>query len=141
MPFCLTADNKKQAEKLIATIEGMPISDEEAKKELFKHGIMAFETLALKGNISALDQIENIDAESLEGILNAMSQLDSAHYYQIAKNRFAVLNEIRRLVDDGEKEKLIQETLFKELWLMEASWEHATEDADMEKRFSFRFRC
>lgn len=132
----LNPDNRKQAEKLIASIEGMAVSDNESKKELFKHGIMAFETLALKGNLEAFSKFATISGEDFKVILDAMSELDAAHYYQIAKNRWAVLKEFQKLVNDDEKEKLIQEKIFQNTWLMDASWERPTEDVEMEKRFA-----
>ena len=91
----LTPDNKKQAEKLIASIEGMPVSDDETKKELFKHGIMAFETLALRGNLEAFDKFTTITADQFKTLLEAMSELDAAHYYQIAKNRWTVFKNLK----------------------------------------------
>lgn len=131
----LTSDNKKRAAKLIAVIEGMPISDLNSKKELFKHGIMAFETLALRGNLDALGKLSTIGVEEFREVLNAMSELDAAHYYQIAKNRLTVLQEFERLVTDKEKEKLVQEKIFENTWLLDPSWERPTADAKMEKRF------
>jgi len=131
----LSPDNKKRAEKLIATIEGMPVSDNEIKKELFKHGIMAFETLALRGNLEALNNFTTISGDDFKVILDAMSELDAAHYYQVAKNRWAVLRDFQRLVSDNEKERLVQEKIFQNTWLLDASWERPTADPDMEKRF------
>lgn len=131
----LTPDNKKRAEKLIASIEGMPVSDNETKKELFKHGVMAFETLALRGNLEALSKFTTISGDDFRVILDAMSELDAAHYYQVAKNRWAVLKDFQRLVKDDEKERLVQEKIFQNTWLLDASWERPTADPDMEKTF------
>lgn len=131
----LSPDNKRRAEKLIASIEGMPVSDNEIKKELFKHGIMAFETLALRGNLEALNKFTTISGDDFKVILDAMSELDAAHYYQVAKNRWAVLKDFQRLVSDDEKERLVQEKIFQNTWLLDASWERPTADPDMEKRF------
>lgn len=131
----LNSDNKKRAEKLIASIEGMPVSDNESKKELFKHGVMAFETLALRGNLEALSKFTTISGDDFKVILDAMSELDAAHYYQVARNRWAVLKDFQRLVNDDEKERLVQEKIFQNTWLMDASWERPTVDPDMEKKF------
>lgn len=136
----LTPDNKKQAEKLIASIEGMPVSDDETKKELFKHGIMAFETLALRGNLETFEKFATISADDFKTLLDAMSELDAAHYYQIAKNRWNVLKEFQKLVGDDEKEKLVQEKIFQNTWLMDASWERPTADSEMEKRFADKLK-
>jgi hypothetical protein len=131
----LTPDNKKRAEKLVASIEGMPVSDNETKKELFKHGIMAFETLALRGNLDALNKFTTISGDDFRVILDAMSELDAAHYYQVAKNRWTVLKDFQRLVSDDEKERLVQEKIFQNTWLLDASWERPTADPEMEKTF------
>jgi len=131
----MTLDNRRHAEKLISTIEGMPVADQENKKELFKHGIMAFETLALKGNLGALGETPINDVESLKRIMSAMDDLEVAHYYQIAKTRWAVLRQVEKLVDRNAKEKFLQEKIYSNLWLMDAAWERPTHDVRKEKRF------
>jgi hypothetical protein len=115
----MTVDNRKHAERLISTIEAMPVADEEDKKELLKHGIMAFETLALKGNLTALSEMRVLDVKSLKGIMSAMEDLEIAHYYQVAKTRWTVLQQVERLVDRNEKEKFLQEKIYSHTWLME----------------------
>lgn len=128
-------DNKKRAEKLISTIEGMPIADQEDRKELFKHGIMAFETLALKGNLDALSDMPVFDVEDLRSIMRAMEDLEIAHYYQAAKIRWTVLREFEKLVDRNAKEKFLQNHIYKNTWLMDTAWERPTNDKRKEKRF------
>ena len=134
-------DNRKQAEKLVSTIEGMPISDPEDKKELLKHGIMAFETLALKGNLAALSDAPVVDVRSLREILKAMEDLEIAHYYQVAKTRWTILQQFEKLVDRNEKEKFLQEKIYDNTWLMDASWERPTEDKRKEKRFTEKLKA
>ena len=131
----LLPDNKKKAEKLIASIEGMPISDDDSKKELFQHGIMAFETLALKGTLETLDRYTTINVDEFREILSVMGDLDAAHYFQVAKNRWAVLGQFEKLVDGNAKEKLIQEEIYGHTWLLDSAWERPTEEPRMEKRF------
>ncbi|MBA7616338.1 hypothetical protein ES703_23634 [subsurface metagenome] len=131
----MTRDNRKHAEKLISTIEGMPIADEEDKKELFKHGIMAFETLALKGNLDMLNKMQVIDVKRLDDILTGLEDLEIAHYYQVTKNRWTTLKQIEKLVDKNAKEKFLQQKIYKNTWLMDVAWERPTRDKRKEKRF------
>ena len=131
----MTPDNQKHAKKLISTIQGMPVADEEDKKELFRHGIMAFETLALKGNLDALTDMPFLDVKTLTDIMNAMEDLEVAHYYQIAKSRWTVLQQIEKLVDSNAKEKFLQEKIYNDMWLMDVAWERPTRDVRKEKRF------
>lgn len=128
-------DNRKHAEKLISAIEGMPVADEEDKRELLKHGIMAFETLALKGNLDALSETPIFDAESLKNIMSAMEDLEIAHYYQAAKIRWTILRHFEKLVDDNAKEKFLQAEIYNNMWLMDAAWERPTREVSKEKRF------
>lgn len=137
----MTPDNRKHAEKLISTIEGMPVSDLEDKKELLKHGIMAFETLALKGNLAALSETPVIDVDSLKKIMTAMEDLEIAHYYQVAKTRWTVLEQFERLVDENAKEKFLQDKIYNNLWLMDASWERPTREVRKEKRFTDKLKA
>jgi hypothetical protein len=128
-------DNRKHAEKLISTIEGMPVADLDNKKELLRHGIMAFETLALKGNLASLSATRIEDTRSFDNILKAMEDLEVAHYYQVVKTRWAVLQQVEKLVDQSEKEKFLQEKIYDNTWLMDTGWERATRDKRKEKRF------
>lgn len=131
----MTPDNRRHAERLIATIEGMPVADLDDKKELLKHGIMAFETLALKGNLASLGRASIEDTEAFDGILQAMEDLEVAHYYQVVKTRWSVLQQVEKLVDKNEKEKFLQEKIYENTWLMDTGWERATRDKRKEKRF------
>jgi Histidine kinase-, DNA gyrase B-, and HSP90-like ATPase len=128
-------DNRKHAEKLISVIEGMPVADLDDKKELLKHGIMAFETLALKGNLASLSATSIEDTRSFDSILKAMEDLEVAHYYQVVKTRWSVLQQVEKLVDQSEKEKFLQEKIYDNTWLMDTGWERATRDKRKEKRF------
>jgi hypothetical protein len=128
-------DNRRHAERLIATIEGMPVADLDDKKELLRHGIMAFETLALKGNLASLGNAIIEDTEAFDGILQAMEDLEVAHYYQVVKTRWSVLQQVEKLVDKNEKEKFLQEKIYENTWLMDTGWERATRDKRKEKRF------
>jgi hypothetical protein len=137
----LRPDNKKQAEKLISTIEGMPVADEEDRRLLLKHGVMAFETLALKGNLQALSEMPADDIERFRDILSAMEDLEIAHYYQVAKTRWTILKEFEKLVDENSKEKFLQQEIYGAPWLMDAAWERATNDIDKEKRFCQKLKA
>lgn len=137
----MTPDNRKHAEKLIATIEGMPVSDPDDRKELLKHGIMAFETLALKGNLASLAEMTTLDVNNLRAIIRAMEDLEVAHYYQVAKTRWTVLQQVQRLVDANEKEKFLQEKIYTNTWLMDTAWERATHDVSKEKRFTTKLKA
>jgi hypothetical protein len=137
----MTPDNRKDAEKLISTIQGMPVADEDDRKVLLKHGVMAFETLTLKGNLSALEEMPIDNVEGFKQILAAMEDLEIAHYYQIAKSRWTILKRFEELIDENAKEKFLQQEIYDHPWLMDAAWERATNDIEKEKRFYTKLKA
>lgn len=129
----LTPGNKKYAQALFGKIESFPIQNQEFKKELYKHGILAFEALALRDNLNALEKIDTAeDFELIASIFADMDELEAVHYWQITKNRVAVLKTFEEIVPTA-KEKVIQKHIFDHLWLLDPSWERASTDARMEE--------
>ncbi|MBK8783161.1 MAG: hypothetical protein IPO22_15445 [Anaerolineales bacterium] len=136
----LSPDNKKYARVLFGKIEAFPISDPIYKKELYKHGILAFETLALKDSLSTLDHIQsNEDFEIIKSIFSSIDELEAVHYYQIAKSRMEVLKKFEKIVPNA-KERLIQEHIFDHLWLLDPSWERASTDLRKEESVMKEFK-
>jgi histidine kinase/DNA gyrase B/HSP90-like ATPase len=129
----LGPDNRKYARKLFGDIESFPIEDPNYKKELYKHGILAFETLALQDNLDALDKVDSdADFDLLMAIFASMDELEAVHYWQITKNRVAVLKTFEDIAPTA-KEKVIQKHIFEHLWLLDPSWERASTDEKMEE--------
>ncbi|MFL5560789.1 MAG: ATP-binding protein [Gemmatimonadaceae bacterium] len=128
----LGSDNRKYAKQLFGKIESLALPDPSAKKELYRQSIMAFETLALKNNLGALAAIEDPnEVERLTSIFAGMQELEAAHYYQIVKGRLEVLTKLDR-VKDKALEKVVQQHVFDNLWLLDPSWERASTDQGME---------
>jgi hypothetical protein len=136
----LNASQKKYAKKLFGTIGSLDISNEDDKREVYKHGIIAFQTLALRDNLSVL---ENIDTERqfdlFKSIISGADELEAFHYYEITKGRLNVINKFINIVPKS-KEKIIQEYIFDHLWLLDSSWERASTDEFMEKTVSQVFK-
>jgi hypothetical protein len=135
----LPHDEKKFAEKLFAKIESVPVANPESKKELYKHGIIAFETLALKDRLSVLDEISSTEGFIvLQNLMGQIDTLEATLYLEIINGRLAVL---RKFVDIAvnEKEKIVQKYLFDHLWLLDSSWERPTDNPRMEETFKKEF--
>ncbi|OGU17490.1 MAG: hypothetical protein A2X61_11585 [Ignavibacteria bacterium GWB2_35_12] len=129
----LQGDNKKYAEKLFAKIEKLKIHDPATKREIYKSSIMAFEKLALKDNLSLLENIETIDdVETIKRIFTSFDSLEETHYFYITKGRLEVIEKFKDLVNPKTKEKVLQQYIFKHLWLLDPSWERAAYDAHIE---------
>lgn len=135
----LKGDDKKSAKKLFGKINQLTVEKDE-KKELFKHGVLAFESFKLKNELS---QLEKISAENIAAFLEVAGRLDNIEatmYYQIVQERLAVIKKMQDVVSDGSLEKVIQDHLSKNLWLLDPSWDRGTEAPIVEQAFRTQFQ-
>ena len=138
----LRGDHKKVARTLFGKIESLGGIDEEGKKELYRHGILAFEKLALKSTLSALDSIETeADFEMVKALFDSIDEIEAVHYHQIVKGRLDVIRHFEGLVDKAPavKERVLQEHIFDHLWLLHPSWERASTNARIEQTVTKEF--
>lgn len=126
---------RKSAETLIARLSALPIDHEEDRKLLYRHGILAFERMKLRGSTDELAaHVQDID--KLLTILADRDSLEASLYRDIVKSRLDAIKDFQGLVDDNDKEKVLQKYLFNHLWLLDPAWERATESAMMETRLT-----
>ena len=130
----LDADQQKAAKGLFGRINQLPLEDDDQKRQLFVSGVLAFESLKLRRMLHRLDQVSTENLEALNDVFIQLDDLEASAYYQIAKDRLQVIRKLTGLVDDGAKEDALKEHLYKHLWLLDPSWERATNTQVMEKR-------
>lgn len=131
----LPSEHRTSAEKLIAQLSALPIDEEEDRKLLYRHGILAFERIRIRGPIDEL--IAGVhDVEKLLKVLSDRDSLEASLYRDIVKSRLDVIKEFQNLVDENVKEKILQRYLFNHLWLLDPAWERATGDELMESRLT-----
>jgi hypothetical protein len=136
----LGSDHRKVAKQLFGKIESMTLPDIDAKRELYKQTIMAFETLALKNSLSALAAIDEPEEMArLTTVFSDLQDLEAFHYYEIVKSRVAVLTKLDS-VKDKSLEKVVQQHIFDNLWLLDPSWERASVDEAMEVTIGKAFK-
>jgi len=118
---------------MVAKISALPIDEEEDRKLMFKHGILAFERMRLRGSTNELAEgFDNID--TLLTLLADRDVLEATLYRDIVKTRLEAIKSFQGLVDNDQKEKVLQEYLFDHLWLLDPSWERANGSEIMESR-------
>jgi len=129
----LSTQHRKFAKSLLGKIASFPVSDPEFRRTLYRHGILAFETLAAKNNLEVLDRIET--DEQLQRLLELLEDFDSleaTHYWQITRTRVAVLKKFEHIAPKA-RETVIRNFIFSHLWLLDPSWERASTDRRMEQ--------
>ena len=111
-------DSKREAKKLFGKINEIA-TDENHRKTLYKHGVLAFEHLHHK---EKLNQLELLDINNLEIAVKLFSELDdieASWYYQITEGRLDVIRKLSKNVDENALEKIIQQHIYKHLWLLD----------------------
>jgi hypothetical protein len=122
----LKKHQRKHAESLFGRINQMTV-DERAKRELFKHGVLAFESLRYK---DALAELERVDPNNLSQVVDlfvTFDDLEATLYHQIVTERVAVIEKLREVIETNALEKVVQQHLYDHLWLLDPAWERATE--------------
>lgn len=129
----LPEGHRKSAETLIAKLSALPVENEEDRKTLYRHGVLAFERMKLRGSTEELaTKVDDVD--TLLTLLADRDALEASLYRDIVRSRLDVIRKFADLVDADAKEKVLQEYLFDHLWLLDAAWERATGSELMESR-------
>lgn len=136
----LSSINQKEAKKLFGKIGALGVPKEK-EKELLKQGVLGFERLRMSESLDQLDDMVDALDPRFELIFNTIDDLEAVLYHDIAKGRVNVVGQLEQKVSDNELEKLIQKFLFDHLWLLDPSWDRATEapahmESSLEKMFS-----
>ena len=134
----LKGDSKTSAKKLFGRINQIA-TDEDHRKTLYKHGVLAFEHLHHK---EKLNELEQLDIENLEVAVRLFSELDdieASWYYQITEGRLDVIKKLSADIAVNVLEKIIQQHIYKHLWLLDPSWDRATETPTLERSVTTTF--
>jgi hypothetical protein len=126
---------KKSAETLIAKLSALPVDDEEDRKLMYRHGILAFERMKLRGSTEEfVTSVESVDR--LLAVLADRDALEASLYRDIVKSRLDAIRDFQTIVDEDAKERVLQKYLFDHLWLLDPAWERATGSPIMESRLT-----
>src|SRR5690554_342427 len=126
---------KKSAETLIAKLSALPVDEEEDRKLMYRHGILAFERMKLRGSTEEfVTSIES--ADRLLAVLADRDSLEASLYRDIVKSRLDSIRDLQSIIDEDAKERVLQKYLFDHLWLLDPAWERATGSPIMESRLT-----
>jgi hypothetical protein len=122
----LPEGQREPARQMLGMIRGVDVDKEEQRADLYKAGVLAFERLRLKESAHKISESGTLTAASLLPLLSDLSMLEGSLYRDIVESRLDVIRKFEGLVDNDEKEKVLQDHLFKNLWLLDPGWERAT---------------
>lgn len=134
----LKGQKRQTARKMFGKIESLVLSSE-AKAELYTSGMLAFERLALKDSLDKLEALETgDDFKIFAELFGTVDEIEAVHYHEIVTGRLSVIDKLANEMSSA-KEKVVQRHVFDHLWLVDPSWERATESATMERAFKTEF--
>ncbi|MDE0094279.1 MAG: ATP-binding protein [Gammaproteobacteria bacterium] len=134
----LGKSGKNVAQRLFGKIYQIDV-DPVHRKTLLKHSILAFEHLSLQDK---LNELASLSMESLESVIQLFSELDSIEatwYHEITRGRLEVIEKLSKHIEDDVVEKIIQKHIYDHLWLLDPSWDRATEMPTLEKTVKAAF--
>lgn len=135
----LGKDTKSKAKKLFSKINQIAV-DKKHQKQLFSHGVLAFESLRYKDALDSLEKVSLLNLNEFLTIFKEFDKIEATLYYKITKERLEIINTLQRLVlEEDALEKILQEYLFEYLWLLDPSWDRATETPLMEQTVKTAF--
>ena len=135
----LGSDDKNRAKRIFGKINEMTVDQPDQRAILFKHGVLAFETLKAKKNLDALEGITGENIVEFGKIFGNQDELEATFYHQIVRGRIRVVRALVDLFNKNALERVIQTHLFNHLWLLDPSWEMATATESMEQRVATAF--
>lgn len=127
----LGSDQKKKAQQLFGKINKLKLERDD-KKPLFKYGVLAFEKLKLRDNLSKIEQMSEDDITGYLSAFESHDELESQLYFEISKGRLDIIDHFEGLTDEDKVEKVLQQFLFDHLWLLDPSWDRAATEPVME---------
>ena len=132
-------DTQRTAKRLFVKIEALRLDEAEPKYQLYRASMLAFEKLALKDMLSALDHVETRrDFDLLSRLMTGVDEIEATRYRDIVEGRLKVIQALRNLLPDA-LERALQQHLFDHLWLLHPSWERAATVPRMEETVRSEF--
>jgi len=128
----LQGDTKSSAKKLFGRINSIA-TDEKHRNTLYKHGVLAFEYLHHKEKLQQLDSLEVGSIEIAVQLFSDLDDIEASWYYQITEGRLEVIRKLKEHIQGDSLEKIIQKHIYEHLWLLDPSWDRATEVPAMEE--------
>lgn len=134
----LTGDTRKKAVSLFGKINQLTIDKDQERRALFAQAVLGFETLRYRDNLDALEALEPGDIAAATSLFRDVTDIQAALYHQIVQQRIEVIEKLLAHLDDNALEKVLQDHLFENLWLLDPGWERAT-DRKKEERIASSF--
>ena len=130
----LPSQPQKKARTWLGRLNQIRIENVDEQKNLIKHAVLAFEFYRANEDLRRLELVSDGDLEATLAVFRNLDVVEDSLYGQIARQRLAIIDTMRRKVDKNARERVIQEYLYDHLWLLDPSWERVERSEFMECR-------
>lgn len=134
----MRGDKKQNAEALLGKIGQLEL-EEPQRVDLYKHCVLAFENLMYRERLSMLEHLTPENTAEITKVFAEHADVEASHYYKIVNERLHVIEAFSKNVEDNVYEKVIQDYLPKHFWLLDPSWERASDHMYIEKNVEAAF--
>ena len=132
-------DKQKQARAMFGKIAQLPMDTEDQRKELYQYSALAFENLAHKDRLSELENLSPENLGVLAKMFGSQAEIEAAYYYKTVEQRLSTIKGLEKMVEENAIERMIQDHLADNLWLLDPSWEIASDAIYVEQRVATAF--
>lgn len=133
----LKGDRQKSAKRMLGSIENADWTDNETKRQIYKSALVGFHRLELTDQLSLLNELESQkDFELFSKTFGDVIELERVSFHEIAKVRLNIIARFKSIIDEDKKERVIQQHLFKALWLLDSSWDQPANEGRMEEQIA-----
>jgi Histidine kinase-, DNA gyrase B-, and HSP90-like ATPase len=130
--------DKKAATRLMTSIKNATVhadgkKNAEAQAVLYRGAIVGFERLRLRNQLAQLDALTDVLSPEFAAIFAGLDSLEETAYAEITQQRLKIVEKFASIANNlSTLEKVAQQYLFKNLWLLDPSWDRVTGRAEME---------
>ena len=131
----LPSDRRRPAQKMISRISSIDGLNDDDRNSLYQSSIAAFYKLQQNDEIDKLKDVDTMSEAQLFTILSSYARFEELEYGQIIRTRLSVIGKLEDLLDHNELENRTRDFIAENPWLLDPSWERATEDLVKEQSF------
>jgi hypothetical protein len=137
---------RRLAEKFVTNISNTRLGNDEGearqqKAMLYRSAIVGFEKLRARTQLHRLEGVEDVLSPEFAEIFATLNDIEETYYHDITTSRIEVIDHFKGIVDDQELEKVAQEYLFQNLWLLDPTWGRVTGSEETEKVLTSELRA
>lgn len=134
----LRGSTKDAAKRLFGEINTIAVDDKH-RKTLLKYSVLAFTHLRYKELLDKLDLLNAKDLATIK-LFSELNDIEANWYHQITKGRLDIIKKLSDCISENAIEKTIQEHIYEHLWLLDPSWDRATETPRLEETITKSFK-